>query len=379
MERIKVRNGIDNLDEADALLRGRRLGLATNPTGVDRNLVSTADILRERYDLVALYGPEHGIRGDAQAGDHVGSAVDSRTGLPAHSLYGGSRHLSTETAAGVDVLVFDMQDIGVRYFTYLYTLTNLMADCAALGIPLVLLDRVNPLGGAVEGTLLDERFASFVGKFAIPNRYGLTIGEFARFVNGEHGLGCDLHVVPCAGWRRSLRWEDTDLNWVPPSPNMPTTETALCYPGTCFIEGTNLSEGRGTARPFELIGAPWLDADDFAGELNALGLPGVRFRPAHFQPWFSKHAGQPCHGVQVHITDRNAFQPVRSGLALVAAVARQPGFEWVKTDGRPFIDLLAGSDALRQPGFEGERFLADGAAAVQGFELLARKYMLYAM
>ncbi len=379
MERIEVRNGIDNLSEADALLRGRRLGLATNPTGVDRNLVSTADILRERYDLVALYGPEHGIRGDAQAGDHVGSTVDRRTGLPVHSLYGGSRHLSAETAAGVDVLVFDMQDIGVRYFTYLYTLTNLMADCAALGIPLVVLDRVNPLGGAVEGTLLDERFASFVGKFAIPNRYGLTIGEFARFVNGERGLGCDLHVVPCAGWRRSMWWSDTDLAWVPPSPNMPTTETALCYPGTCFIEGTNLSEGRGTARPFELIGAPWLDADDFAGELNALALPGVRFRPAHFQPWFSKHAGQPCHGVQVHVTDRNAFLPVRMGLALVAAAARQPGFDWVETNGRPFLDLLAGTDALRQPGFDGGRFLAEGAAAVQAYKARAEKYMLYDM
>ena len=378
MQRIAVRNGIDNLLSADKLLRGKRLGLATNPTGVGRELNSTADILRERYRLVALYGPEHGIRGDAQAGDKVGSTVDERTGLPMHSLYGASRHLTHETAASLDAMVFDMQDIGVRYFTYLYTLTNLMGDCAALGLPLIVLDRVNPLGGEqVQGNVLDERFASFVGKYAVPARYGLTIGEFARYINAEKGLGCDLTVVPCEGWRRGMYFDETDLPWVMPSPNMPTLESALCYPGTCLIEGTNLSEGRGTTKPFELIGAPWLNADDLAGRLAGEALPGVRFRPAHFRPTFSKHAGELCHGVQVHIVDRRVFDPFQAGITLLKIVREAKEFDWVQTDGRYFVDLLAGTDTLREKGFDGGACLRQNAVEAGEFRVKSRKYFLY--
>ena len=378
MNRFEVRNGVDNLDGADGLLRGKRLGLVTGPTGVDKRLRSTVDILREQYDLVALFAPEHGIWGDAQAGEKVESTVDRRTGLPVHSLYGQTRRITAEMAQGLDALVFDMQDVGVRYFTYLYTLTYLMQECARLGLPLVVLDRINPLNGVdVQGSVLDERFSSFVGKYALPARYGMTIGEFARYINGEKAMGCDLNVVPCTGWRRGMYLDETDLPWVMPSPNMPTLETALCYVGTCLFEGTNLSEGRGTTKPFELVGAPWIDPVDFARGLAAQNPPGVLFRPVSFRPTFSKHAGELCHGVQVHVTDRTRFDPFRAGLAIMGAAMAYREFEWVQTDGRYFVDLLLGSDALRQPGFAAGDFAAAHAGALGEFALRAQKYSLY--
>lgn len=378
--KAEVFNGIDRVGAYDGLLKGGKLGLVTGPTGVDKRLVPTVEILRERYRLTALYAPEHGIWGDAQAGEHVPHAVDRRTGLPVYSLYGANRGLSEEIVRGVDIIVFDMQDVGVRYFTYLYTLANVMKDAARFGLPVLVLDRVNPLNGVtVNGTVLDERFASFVGQYAIPARYALTIGEFARFVNATRKFGCELTVAACAGWHREMYFDETDLIWVMPSPNLPTPDSALCYPGTCLFEGTNLSEGRGTTRPFELVGAPWVDPARLARQAARLGLEGVLFRPASFRPTFSKHAGCVCHGVQVHVTDRDAFDPFLTGLALLDLVRREYGeFELIRSEtGGFFLDNLLGSDGFRAEGFDAGAFVAAGAARLDGCRRRMRDFLLY--
>lgn len=375
-----VLNGVDRLDACKSLFTGRRLGLVTGPTGLDRHLRPTIDRLRDFGDLRALFSPEHGLYGEAQAGDHVASAVDARTGLPVHSLYGATRDLDPASVDGIDLLVFDMQDIGIRYYTFPYTLSNLMASCAGLGLPLAVLDRVNPLGGVrVNGNLLDPQFASFVGKFPLPVRHGLTLGEFARWVNRETAAACDLTVVPCEGWRRGMRFPETGLPWVMPSPNMPSNETLLCYEGTCLFEGTNLSEGRGTTKPFELVGAPFVDAWRLADVMNARALPGVVFRAAYFRPTFSKHAGETCGGVQLHVADPETFDGYRTGLCLLDALRRTtPEFAFLETKpGRFFIDLLAGTDALRAPDFDPDTFLGSGHAAVEAFRHSCGEILLY--
>ncbi len=375
-----VLNGIDRPDAYRKIFKGRRLGLVTGPTGLDRSLRPTIDRLRESGDLRALFSPEHGLYGEAQAGDHVASATDARTGLPVHSLYGESRDLDPRTVAEIDLLVFDMQDVGIRYYTFPYTLSNIMASCARLGLPLVVLDRVNPLGGAVVGgNVLDPRFSSFVGKFALPVRHGLTLGEFARWVNRETAPACDLTVIPCENWHRGLLFPETGLPWVMPSPNMPAVDTLLCYAGTCLFEGTNLSEGRGTTKPFELIGAPFVDAWRLADDMNAQSLPGVLFRAAFFRPAFSKHAGATCGGVQLHVTDPERFDGFRTGLRLLDTLRRtSPDFAFLETKpGRFFIDLLAGTDALRAPDFEPEAFIGAGRPAVEAFRRDREGVLLY--
>ena len=282
-----VQLGCERLFEdprAFRLVRGRRVGLVTNPSGVDRRLRATADLLHVSPgpELVLLFGPEHGIRGDAEDGVPVETAIDDRTGVPAVSLYGERRQPSPGELEQLDVLLFDIQDVGVRFYTYLYTMSLAMEACAEAGVPFVVLDRPNPLGGlVVEGNMLDApAFASFVGRYPIPVRYGLTIGELARLFNEEFGIGAELHVVEMRGWRRSMHWPDTSLHWVPPSPNMPTPETVAVYPGMCFFEGTNVSEGRGTALPFEQIGAPYMDGFVLAARIDALGLPASPSAPS---------------------------------------------------------------------------------------------------
>lgn len=354
-----VRSGLEVLlTERLDLLAGRRVGLVTNHTGVDRRLESTVDLLAARpgVTLTALFAPEHGLRGDRQAGDHVPTFTDQRTGLPVYSLYGPTRATRKPTPAmlqDVDVLVCDLQDGGSRYFTYLSTMGYAMEAAAEQGIPFVVLDRPNPIGGmAVEGNVLDEEFRSFVGAYALPIRHGLTFGELARLINEAYGIGAELIVVPMDGWRRDMYFWDTGMPWVQPSPNVPTPATLVVYPGTCLFEGTNLSEGRGTTRPFEWLGAPWLDAHAWAETMNRLDLPGVRFRPVFFTPTFSKHQGVLCQGVEVHVTDPRAFRPVETGLHLLATARAQneEAFRWVPPLGEVgqwFIDLLAGTDELR--------------------------------
>lgn len=335
-----------------ALLAGKRIGLITNPTGVTRNFQSAVDLMATATDfkLGALFGPEHGVRGDAQAGAPVADQLDSRTGLPAYSLYGATRKPTPAMLAGLDALVFDIQDIGARFYTYPWTVALVMQAALEAGIGLIVADRPNPIGGIkVEGPVLDPALASFVGAYPIPIRHGMTMGELALMMNKEFGIGCDLTVVTCAKWRRADDASQTGLAWVPPSPNMPTVDAAYLYPGTCLIEGTNLSEGRGTAKPFELIGAPYIDAPLLADRLNQRNLAGVRFRPAYFTPSFSKHQGQLCAGVQIHIMDRTTLAPVDIGIAILVEVARLHGKDFSFLPGNPpFFDKLAGVSWLRE-------------------------------
>ncbi len=370
MKSPAVKLGIRSLFESGcSALRGMRVGAILNPTSVDEHLRHLADLLhgpaREQGVLLtALFGPEHGVRGDIQYLEEVGAAVDRRTGLPAHSLYGkdfASLTPRDEDLAGLDALVFDVQDVGSRYYTYLATMGLAMQAAAKHKLRFVVLDRPNPLGGVqVEGGIVHPGFESFVGLWPIAARHGLTAGECARLLNlsptlGGFGMGCDLLVQPLEGWTRAMTWTETGLPWVMPSPNMPTPETALVYPGLCLLEGTNLSEGRGTTRPFELFGAPWLDGNALAEALNALELPGLRARPAAFTPTWDKHAGKRCGGVQLHVTDERIFQPVRTGVAcLHTARALEPSrFAWRTeryefVDTIPAIDLLTGSADFRK-------------------------------
>lgn len=365
-------HGVDRLNEISSFLAGKRLGLLTNHTGVDRNLIPTVDLLREKFDLCRLFSPEHGLYGAAQAGVHVSDSTDPRTGLPIFSLY------DKEYAGALDglgCLVFDMQDVGVRFYTYLYALSDAMKLCAEKGIPLVVLDRYDPLGLSVtEGTILDRRFASGVGKFPIPTRTGMTIGEYARYINRAEGIGCELTVLPCV-MPHGYRGEGSV--WVPPSPNMPTRQTASVYVGTCLFEGTNLSEGRGTTTPFEVFGAPWLDADLVLSLLNEKRFEGVLFRRCDFVPTFSKHQGVLCRGIQVHVTDPERVRTFRVGLHAVDLIRRtHPDFAFLGKDSF-FIDKLLGSDALRREDFDPDAFTEAQKPALSRFEKESEWARLY--
>ncbi len=341
-----------------ALLRGRRVGLLAHQASVDRRYEHAALLLGDIRGarLVALFAPEHGLWGSAQDHASVGASRDPATGLRVVSLYGARRAPTPAMLRGLDDLVVDLQDVGARYYTFVWTMALAMRACAHAGVRVVILDRANPLGGArVEGNLPDPTFASFVGLYPLPARHGMTLGELALYLNSVHALGCELTIVGMRGWRRAMLWEDTGLPWVAPSPNMPTPETARVYPGGCLLEGTNLSEGRGTTRPFEWIGAPWLDGVRYASALNALALPGVSFRPTRFEPTFHKWAGRVCEGVQVHVTDRARFRPFLTGLGGIAVARRQArhGFRWRRAPyeferRRLPIDILLGTDAIRR-------------------------------
>ncbi len=354
-----VLSGLDVLvHDRRALLRGRRIGLLAHQASVDRRHVHAALLLGDMRgpQLRALFAPEHGLWGAAQDHAPVRGTRDAATGLRAWSLYGARREPTAAMLRGLDDLVVDLQDVGARYYTFVWTMALAMRACARAGVRVVVLDRANPLGGErVEGNVPDPAFASFVGLHPLPARHGMTIGELALYLNAAHAIGCAVTVVRLRGWRRAMLWEDTGLPWVAPSPNMPTPDTARVYPGGCLIEGTNLSEGRGTTRPFEWIGAPWLDCHRYAAALNALELPGVSFRPARFEPTFHKWAGRVCDGVQVHVTDRARFKPFLTGLAELAVARRQaprrfrwrrPPYEFERR--RLPIDILLGTDRIRR-------------------------------
>jgi uncharacterized protein YbbC (DUF1343 family) len=361
MTRSQVRTGLDMLQrEGFAPLRGLRVGLVTHPAAVDAQLRHAAELFAATPDvrLATLFGPEHGIFGEAQDLISVTDGHDAGSGLRVHSLYGdtfASLKPTPEQLYGLDALVLDLQDIGSRYYTFQATMLLCIEAASELRLLTVVLDRPNPLGGdAVEGPALRRGFESFVGIHPIATRHGMTIGELARLYHAERGLGGELRVIPCEGWRRSMTFDQTGLPWVLPSPNMPTLETAFVYPGQCLLEGTNLSEGRGTTRPFELCGAPWIEPRRLVRRLNDLSLGGVAFRPAWFRPTFHKFAGQTCGGVQLHVMDREALRPVRTGLAVIAAMRELSGerFTWRTeryefVDDKPAIDLLFGSDRER--------------------------------
>ncbi|QHT45690.1 DUF1343 domain-containing protein [Bacillus sp. SB49] len=348
------------LDDKKELLEGKRIGLITNPTGVDQDLNSVVDLFYEDEDLelTALYGPEHGVRGSAQAGEYVEFYEDEKTGLPVYSLYGKTKKPTPDMLENIDVLVFDIQDVGTRFYTYIYTMAYAMEAAQENDIPFFVLDRPNPIGGdQVEGPVLDTDYQSFVGNYPIPLRHGMTAGELAKLFNKEFDIGADLTVVKMEGWKRGMDYDDTDMPFVAPSPNMPTVDTAYVYSGAALIEGTNVSEGRGTTKPFELIGAPFIDSEQLAEAMNEKNLPGVRFRAASFTPSFSKHAGKLSHGVQLHILDRDEFQPVNTGLHLVKTIHDMypDDFEFRAEDanGISFFDLLIGNGWVRESINEG--------------------------
>jgi uncharacterized protein YbbC (DUF1343 family) len=356
--RHRVRTGLEELLAHPRGLRGLRIGLIANASSVTADLVHASLLLRDARTLrlVSLFGPEHGLRGDAQDLVEVGDGSDPLTGLPVHSLYGATRTPTRAMLEGLDALVFDVQDVGSRYYTFIYTMLHALEACARHGRRLIVLDRPNPLGGVgLEGNVLDPRFASFVGLHALPVRHGMTVGELALLFREERALAAPLTVVPMKGWRREMSFEETGLPWVLPSPNMPTVDTAWVYPGGCLVEGTNLSEGRGTTRPFELVGAPWLDPWRLARALESEEIPGALFRPTFFTPAFQKHGGRLCGGVQVHVQDRRRFPAYLTYLLLIAHARRQdpsrfawrqPPYEY-ETVKLP-IDILCGTDRIRR-------------------------------
>jgi uncharacterized protein YbbC (DUF1343 family) len=377
-----VRLGIENLDGSLALFKGKRVGLITNATGVDRNFRRSVDILKEKVNLVALYAPEHGLRGNVVAGAPVPHESDAATGLPIYSLHGDHRKPTAAMLKGIDVLAFDIQDIGARSYTYIYTMAYAMQSARELNITFVVFDRPNPVGGEqVEGGLLQKAYSSFIGLFPIPVRHGLTVGELARLFNEEFGIGAKLTVVPMQGWQRRMQQVDTGLPWLMTSPNIPTPDSALVYTATALFGGSNVSEGIGTTRPFELVGTPWLDGRKLADRLNAQRLPGVFFRPVHFTPQWGKYQGRVCSGVQIHLTDRNRFAAVPVGLRLLEAIREQGGvrFQWNAPKGKDrwMIDLYAGGPELREGKVPIAELLARWSKEAAEFQLRSKKYQLY--
>jgi uncharacterized protein YbbC (DUF1343 family) len=384
----QFRLGVENLLENRLdLIEGKNVGLITNPTGVDKELNSIVDLLDNHPDvnLVSLYGPEHGVRGSAQAGDHVEFYIDERTGLPVYSLYGDTRKPTPEMLEGVDVLLFDIQDVGTRFYTYIYTMAYAMEAAAENDIQFVVLDRPNPISGEkVEGPVLNPEYSSFVGKYPIPLRHGMTVGELAKLFNQEFDIGADLTVVEMDNWKRSMYYDDTPLEWVIPSPNMPTLDTALVYPGAAWIEGTNVSEGRGTTRPFELIGAPFIDSAQLTDELNTLELPGVNFRAASFTPVYSKYSWKLSNGIQIHVTDRDAYKPITTGLAIVKTIhdLYPDDFEFraENSNGVSFFDLLVGNGWIREKIEQGasiEEITDEWQPGLEQFKETRENYLLY--
>ncbi|MEO5742039.1 MAG: DUF1343 domain-containing protein [Vicinamibacterales bacterium] len=355
---MKVRLGSEQL-LASGALKNKRVGVVSNPASIDANLEHIVRRVAHAPDvtLATIFGPQHGYRADVQDNMiETGHASDPTRGVPVYSLYSETREPTAEMLKGLDVLVIDLQDVGSRIYTFVYTMANCLRASRKHGVPVIVTNRPNPIGGEkIGGPMLVEGFESFVGQFPIPMMHGMTIAELACFFNEACGIGADLTVVPMEHWQRHMYYEDTRLPWVMPSPNMPTVDTAVVYPGTVLFEGTNVSEGRGTTRPFELIGAPWVDADALAEKLATYDLPGVHFRPVVFEPTFQKHAKRACGGCQIHVLDRRVFPVVETAIAMLAEVRaqnaaafewRQPPYEYEHT--KLPVDILAGSSELRQ-------------------------------
>ncbi len=356
---IKVLTGLDIFERTwPKKLRGANIGLLVHPASVNRKMEHAAELFikSKKIKVKAFFGPQHGIRGETQ--DNMiewEGFQDTKTGLPIYSLYGHTRKPEPSTLNDIDAMVVDIQDVGSRYYTFIWTMELCMGACLENEKSVVVLDRPNPLGGALpEGPVLDMSYASFVGQRPLPVRHGMTVGEIANYLKTEFYQSLDLHVVKMRGWKRKMWFDETGLPWVMPSPNMPTLDTAIVYPGMCLLEGTNLSEGRGTTRPFEIFGAPFVEADSLVGRLKDFKLPCVIFRPMYFQPTFQKHAGKLCGGAQIHVTDRNKFRPFKTGVAILKAICdlypeqfkwKEPPYEY-ETEKMP-IDILAGTDRLR--------------------------------
>lgn len=373
----------DHIDE----LRRVSVGIVANHASVTSDLVHISDALHMRgVKIAALFGPEHGARGDVADGEAVGNATDDKLGVPVYSLYGETRSPTERMLAGIDLVICDLQDVGARFYTFLYTMANVMAGCGEHGVLVWVLDRPNPISGLrPDGPVLEPEFASFIGLYPIPMRHGLTVGELARLFCDSFGVTCKLRVIQMRGWIRDMWFEQTGLPWVPPSPNMPLVETAAVYPGLCLIEGTNVSEGRGTVRPFETFGAPWVDPAKLKSRLLEYELPGAAFREAYFTPTASKFEGERCAGVQVYVTDRGAFRAPLTGTAVVHALYTlyPERFEFrppSPVHGKRFFDLLAGNSRLREAieaGTDPWRIAESWDAELAAFEPHARAAMFY--
>jgi uncharacterized protein YbbC (DUF1343 family) len=385
-----VELGIERLlNERISALNGLKVGLVCNQASVDHSFRHAADLMHSSANLRALFGPQHGIRGDVQDNMvETGHTIDIRTNLPVHSLYSETREPTELMLKDLDVLVVDLQDVGCRIYTFIYTLANCMKAARRFDKKVIVCDRPNPIAGIqVAGNLLEPAFESFVGQFPLPTRHGMTIGELALLFNKHFNIGCDLEVIKMGGWERGFWFDETDAPWVLPSPNMPTVDTATVFPGTVHLEGTQLSEGRGTTRPFELVGAPYIEAFAYSEALNKLNLKGVYFRPCGFQPTFQKHAGKTCGGVQIHVLDRQQFEPVSAGVAIVKIAYdmypeqfkwKVPPYEYVY-DRNPF-DVISGTDKLRlaiESQVRMEDILDSWESGTDFFRTLRTPYLLY--
>lgn len=388
----RTRLGVEVLlEEKIEMIRGLRVGLVCNQASILPDFSHVADVLstRDEFELTTLFGPQHGVRGDVQDNMiETPHTIDERTGKPVYSLYSETREPTAEMLANLDAIVFDMQDVGCRIYTFVYTMANCMRAAAKFGKKVIVCDRPNPIGGvAVEGNDTETAFTSFVGQFEIPTRHGMTCGELAKMFNEHFGIGCDLEVVTMKAWEREMWFEQTHLPWVLPSPNIPTVDTCVVFPATVHIEGTELSEGRGTTKVFELNGAPFIDGYQWAAELDKFNFPGVSFRPCFFRPTFQKWADQTCGGVQIHVTDRDLFTPVIVGIAMVKTAydLYTEHFQWKQTayeyvfDKNPF-DVVCGTDKIRkqiESGVALNEIETDWAEGLADFKEIRTPYLLY--
>ncbi len=387
---VPVQTGLDKVVmENFSRFKDKNIGIVCNHTSLDKSGNHIVDLFHENTQVMAIFAPEHGYRGDAAAGAHIEDGKDVKTGINIFSLYGKIRKPSPEMLENIDVLVYDIQDVGVRFYTYISTMTYCMEAAAGLGIEFVVLDRPNPIrGDRIEGPVLNSEYSSFVGMHEVPIRYGMTAGEYALFVNGEglleNGLKADLSVITASGWKRSHWYDETDLEWIPPSPNIPTLETAMAYPGMCFLEGTNLSEGRGTTTPFLIFGAPWLDTEKVFREMGTLNFRGVELIPEDFTPvdikgkaHNPKFENQLCHGFRLEITDRNAYKPIETTALIIQSVIKVHAdkFEWREQ----WIDKLSGSGRMRQyiDNYEVERLFPEWRQESEEFAVKIQQYLRY--
>jgi len=378
-----IKLGIERINEYSSIFAGKRVGLITNPTGMTSDFRSSIDVLKEKTNLVALFSPEHGVRGNIQAGEKLEAYFDSETGCIVHSLYGKDRKPTKEMMDGIDVLCMDIQDAGSRFYTYIYTMAYAMTACKEYDKEFVIFDRPNPASAKeFEGNILDLKFRSFVGYYPILQRYGLTIAELAKMFNTEYEINCKLHTILMKNYKREMYYPDTKLPWVMPSPNFPTPMTALVYNATCIFEGTNLSEGRGTTAPFHYVGAPWINPVDYAEKLNSYKLPGVHFRALYFTPMFSKNEKLLCGGVEVHVLDVNKFKAVKVGWLMLYVVRKMYPNDFKVlppyTEGRPcMLEFNTGCDYIKEDKYEIDKLFSIIDKETKIFAKTRKKYLLY--
>ena len=378
MNKFDIKCGADRFDDIKKMLKGKRCGLLTSASGVDCRGIPTYCKLHEAGLLTVLFAPEHGIHSVMQDGGWGGGHIDAETGVPVYDLPAKGNPKIGEALSLCDVVIYDIQDVGARFYTYVYCLTYLMQECAAENIPIIVLDRPNPISAtmdSVSGAILDEdRFSSFVGRYAIPARYSLTCGEFAKYINSIKNFGCDVTVVECLGWRRSMFFDETPFPWVNPSPNIPSVNCAINYIGTCLIEATNISEGRGTTRPFDIIGAPFINSAKLCEEMNSCGLEGVYFSRAFFTPMFNKWKDTVCEGIQFNISDRKAYDPHATGIHLLSALKKYKEFEWRENG----ICLRYGTDALiSSADIDARKILSAEKAGVARYKEEIKSFLIY--